>query len=126
MSVARFAFQACSFNHSDISPFRINELRAVRNLLSPKCVRPPNLGSVTEPHPRSPCSPDQTAPSRTGSKPDEKRLPRSFSVAERLLHQPVKVLPPDLVVVAVAGILTPHVPHAGLRQRVLHGAATID
>ena len=25
-----FAFQACSFNHSDISPFRINDLRAVR------------------------------------------------------------------------------------------------
>jgi len=24
-------FQACSFNHSDISPFRINELRAVWN-----------------------------------------------------------------------------------------------
>ena len=23
MSFARFAFQACSFNHSDISPFRI-------------------------------------------------------------------------------------------------------
>jgi len=40
--LARFAFQACSFNHSDISPFdslrslrtgrfRINELRSVRN-----------------------------------------------------------------------------------------------
>ena len=25
------AFQACSFNHSDISPFRINDLRAVQN-----------------------------------------------------------------------------------------------
>ena len=25
------AFQACSFNHSDISPFRINKLRAVAN-----------------------------------------------------------------------------------------------
>jgi len=25
--LARFAFQACSFNHSDISPFRINHLR---------------------------------------------------------------------------------------------------
>jgi hypothetical protein len=24
-------FQACSFNHSDISPFRINELQSVRN-----------------------------------------------------------------------------------------------
>src|SRR6478672_5820167 len=49
-----------------------------------------------------------------------------FSVAECLLHQAAKVLPPDLVVVAVAGILTPHVLHAGLRQRVMHGAATID
>ena len=28
MSLGRFAFQACSFNHSDISPFRINDLRA--------------------------------------------------------------------------------------------------
>ena len=27
--LAGFAFQACSFNHSDISPFRINDLRAV-------------------------------------------------------------------------------------------------
>src|SRR6187397_1814292 len=55
-----------------------------------------------------------------------RRLPRSLSVAQRLLHQAVKVLPPDLVVVALAGILTLHVLHAGLRQRVLHGAATID
>jgi hypothetical protein len=29
--VARFAFQACSFNYSDISPFRINDLRAAQN-----------------------------------------------------------------------------------------------
>jgi hypothetical protein len=29
--LARFAFQACSFNHSDISPFRINELQEVWN-----------------------------------------------------------------------------------------------
>ena len=29
MSLARFVFQACSFNHSDISPFQINDLRAV-------------------------------------------------------------------------------------------------
>jgi len=28
-SLQRTAFQACSFNHSDISPFRINDLRAV-------------------------------------------------------------------------------------------------
>ena len=28
------AFQACSFNHSDISPFRINKLRAVGQRLS--------------------------------------------------------------------------------------------
>ena len=25
MSLARFAFQACSFNHSDISPFEWNQ-----------------------------------------------------------------------------------------------------
>ena len=31
MSLARFAFQACSIDHSDISPFRINHLRAVWN-----------------------------------------------------------------------------------------------
>jgi hypothetical protein len=29
MSFASFVFQACSFNHSDISPFRINYLAAV-------------------------------------------------------------------------------------------------
>ena len=29
VSVAGFDFQACSFNHSDISPFRINSLRAL-------------------------------------------------------------------------------------------------
>ena len=40
MSVARFAFQACSFNHSDISPFRIKHLRApdrAENDLCPNC-----------------------------------------------------------------------------------------
>jgi hypothetical protein len=31
MLVASFAFQACSIDHSDISPFRINHLRAVQN-----------------------------------------------------------------------------------------------
>jgi hypothetical protein len=38
--IARFAFQACSFNHSDISPFRINHLgilKAKRNDLCPDC-----------------------------------------------------------------------------------------
>ena len=30
MWLARFAFQACSFNHSDISPFRINNLRSLQ------------------------------------------------------------------------------------------------
>ena len=28
VSVTRIAFQACSFNHSDISPFRINNLQS--------------------------------------------------------------------------------------------------
>jgi hypothetical protein len=32
MSLARFAFQACSIDHSDISPFRINGLRAAWNV----------------------------------------------------------------------------------------------
>jgi hypothetical protein len=30
------AFQACSFNHSDISPFRINDLRAAWNRIAQK------------------------------------------------------------------------------------------
>jgi len=29
--VAKIAFQACSIDHSDISPFRINDLRVVLN-----------------------------------------------------------------------------------------------
>ena len=29
MPLAHFVFQACSIDHSDISPFRINDLRAV-------------------------------------------------------------------------------------------------
>jgi hypothetical protein len=32
-SVERLAFQACSFNHSDISPFRINGLRAAATVI---------------------------------------------------------------------------------------------
>jgi hypothetical protein len=39
----RSAFQACSFNHSDISPFRINDLRAVSIRLSHT---PPLLASA--------------------------------------------------------------------------------
>jgi hypothetical protein len=31
VDLTRIAFQACSIDHSDISPFRINDLRAVRN-----------------------------------------------------------------------------------------------
>ena len=31
MPLTDFDFQACSLNHSDISPFRINDLRAVRH-----------------------------------------------------------------------------------------------
>jgi hypothetical protein len=34
MSLARFAFQACSFNHSDTSPFRVNDLRAIGRQIS--------------------------------------------------------------------------------------------
>ena len=43
MSLEEFAFQACSFNHSDISPFRINDLRAVWNSVSQN---PPSNPSV--------------------------------------------------------------------------------
>jgi hypothetical protein len=32
--LARFAFQACSIDHSDISPFRINQLRTVWNRIA--------------------------------------------------------------------------------------------
>jgi len=31
MRLAGVVFQACSFNHSDISPFKINDLRAAWN-----------------------------------------------------------------------------------------------
>ena len=34
MSLEEFVFQACSFNHSDISPFRINHLQAVLDSLT--------------------------------------------------------------------------------------------
>jgi hypothetical protein len=38
-----FDFQACSFNHSDISPFRINELQAAADDYLRDCDRSPNL-----------------------------------------------------------------------------------
>ena len=44
--VARFAFQACSFSHSDISPFRIKGLRAVSKRLSHT---PTTFEEVSEP-----------------------------------------------------------------------------
>src|SRR4029077_18291955 len=37
------AFQACSFNHSDISPFRIKHLRTARNSVTQN---PPSIPSV--------------------------------------------------------------------------------
>jgi hypothetical protein len=37
------AFQACAFNHSAISPFRINDLQSRLNLGTENCVRPPNV-----------------------------------------------------------------------------------
>ena len=36
-------FQACSFNHSDISPFRISYLRSRNGQECANCVRPPNV-----------------------------------------------------------------------------------
>src|SRR4026208_1229353 len=68
--------------------------------------------------------PEGSLPNRQQTR--RQATPEPSSVAERVLHQAVKVLPPDLVVVAVAGILTPDVLHAGVRERVVHGAATID
>jgi hypothetical protein len=43
MSLARFAFQACSIDHSDISPFRIKHLRTARNSVTQN---PPSIPSV--------------------------------------------------------------------------------
>ena len=43
VSVAGFVFQACSIDHSDISPFRINELRSVWTSLSQN---PPSTRNV--------------------------------------------------------------------------------
>jgi hypothetical protein len=36
---AEVDFQACSFNHSDISPFRINDLRAVDGRIIARCFK---------------------------------------------------------------------------------------
>jgi hypothetical protein len=41
VSVDGFAFQACSFNHSDISPFRINNLRTRKSQNSGIMISPP-------------------------------------------------------------------------------------
>src|SRR5215216_5660243 len=46
MSLARFAFQACSLNHSDISPFRSNHLRSLLRGKNANCVRPPKLSNA--------------------------------------------------------------------------------
>ncbi len=37
------AFQACSIDHSDISPLRINSLRVASDDYRSNCVRPPNV-----------------------------------------------------------------------------------
>ena len=39
MSFASFVFQACSFNHSDISPFRVNDLRAANDQIIARRLR---------------------------------------------------------------------------------------
>ena len=41
MSLARFAFQPCSFNHSDIFPFEINDLRAAATVVSGELCQTP-------------------------------------------------------------------------------------
>ena len=48
MQLAGIVFQACSFNHSDISPFRINDLRPRVNRDSFDCDKSSNVpGSLT-------------------------------------------------------------------------------
>src|SRR5687768_872355 len=37
------AFQACSFNHSDISPFRISDLRVARHQIIARRLRLPSV-----------------------------------------------------------------------------------
>jgi hypothetical protein len=39
----RSAFQACSIDHSDISPFRINGLRAARKQIITQWLHPPSF-----------------------------------------------------------------------------------
>ena len=41
--LATIVFQACSFNHSDISPFRIRDLQSQLSPATGNCVRPPNV-----------------------------------------------------------------------------------
>jgi hypothetical protein len=43
MSVGRFAFQACAFNHSAISPFRINDLRSLNVIDFADCDKSSNV-----------------------------------------------------------------------------------
>ena len=43
VTLAKIAFQACSIDHSDISPFRINGSRVAPNDYLRNCVRPPNV-----------------------------------------------------------------------------------
>jgi hypothetical protein len=43
VSLAKTVIQACSFNHSDISPFTINDLRLRNDREGANCVRPPNV-----------------------------------------------------------------------------------
>jgi hypothetical protein len=43
VSVARIAFQACAFNHSAISPFRINSLRQRKDQESADCDKSSNV-----------------------------------------------------------------------------------
>ena len=41
MSLDGFAFQACSIDHSDISPFRINNLQSFLKAISVIVISPP-------------------------------------------------------------------------------------
>jgi len=48
-------FQACAFNHSAISPFRIKDLRALNYKHNGICVRPPNVPGSLRPFQYSRC-----------------------------------------------------------------------
>ena len=51
MLLEEFAFQACSFNHSDISPFRINHLQLRLDRRNPELCQTLQCLAITYGHP---------------------------------------------------------------------------